>query len=597
MRLPLPSVRAVYVDACVSARRFPAVLAFSFSAGLVAVLAAGSNDAFLYRLEAALLLGIALAFALGSAAEVRGGNATWRAAAVLVTLALVLAFFVSFPLQTRTTYGLRFVQFDLAAHLLVAFSPYIAAAGWSGFWEYNQRLFVRFVTAVCFSAALYVGLAIALGSTQYLFGIPKTATTYWHVWVVVAFGFNTWFFLAGVPAVLPRELEPGGYPRSLRVFTQYILIPLVTLYVLILYAFMMKIGITHTWPEGTVAYLVASFSVLGIFTLLLVRPMHDVAESRWVATYSRSFYLALFPLIGLLVLATGRRVSDYGITERRYFLFALAAWLAGIASYFTVSRRKDIRVVPISLCVVALLTALGPWDAYSVARRSQLARLTRILEAHGILVNGRIEKVGGEIDFETRKSLASILDYLNTVHGGAGIERWFEPGALGQPPFDRSRSMTMMAAMGMDYVSPWQTVDQEKPFSFYSELFRANEGVPVLPIAGYEGLVRVALLPSSTPSVVQLSWSGRTVHISLRADGPALIIADGRSEIVAELGPLLDDLGQGGTSPFPAERMSLAVQSPSLRAKVYLIRLEGSSSDRGPRVAVVEADVLLRTAD
>ena len=45
-------------------------------------------------------------------------------------------------------------------------------------------------------------------------------------------------------------------------------------------------------------------------------------------------------------LAIWKRVDQYGITERRYFLIVLSLWLAGIAVYYTVRRSRSIAVIP-----------------------------------------------------------------------------------------------------------------------------------------------------------------------------------------------------------------------------------------------------------
>jgi hypothetical protein len=41
--------------------------------------------------------------------------------------------------------------------------------------------------------------------------------------------------------------------------------------------------------------------------------------NEWIRTFTKRFFFALFPLIVLLILAVGRRVSEYGVTENRYF--------------------------------------------------------------------------------------------------------------------------------------------------------------------------------------------------------------------------------------------------------------------------------------
>ena len=61
----------------------------------------------------------------------------------------------------------------------------------------------------------------------------------------------------------------------------------------------------------------------------------------------------------MLLLAIGKRIQQYGVTEDRYFLVALALWLSGIALFFIVRRNGDIRVIPATLCVLAPCAALS----------------------------------------------------------------------------------------------------------------------------------------------------------------------------------------------------------------------------------------------
>jgi hypothetical protein len=65
---------------------------------------------------------------------------------------------------------------------------------------------------------------------QSLLRIKIDWKAYYFLFLSVAFLFNTWFFLAGVPSDW-QELETEyDYPSGLRMFVQFILLPLVTLY-------------------------------------------------------------------------------------------------------------------------------------------------------------------------------------------------------------------------------------------------------------------------------------------------------------------------------------------------------------------------------
>ena len=80
-------------------------------------------------------------------------------------------------------------------------------------------------------------------------------------------------------------------------------------------------------------------------SLLLIHPIRTREGNRWIQTFGRWFYLALFPLIVLLFVAISERLGTYGITENRYFILVLACWLLGIALYMLLSQRDRKSVV------------------------------------------------------------------------------------------------------------------------------------------------------------------------------------------------------------------------------------------------------------
>jgi hypothetical protein len=134
---------------------------------------------------------------------------------------------------------------------------------------------------------------------------------------------------------------------------------------------------------------VLGYAVYGILSILLVYPIRYDEGNRWISTFSKWFYLLLIPLIVVLALAVWQRVDQYGITESRYVLIALSLWLAGITIYFLTDRQQNIRVIPMSLCIVALLAVIGPQSASSLSARSQVNRLIDYFESRGAWVNNK----------------------------------------------------------------------------------------------------------------------------------------------------------------------------------------------------------------
>ena len=166
------------------------------------------------------------------------------------------------------------------------------------------------------------------------------------------------------------ELFAFPYTTAFKNLTKFILIPITAIYFLILYAFSTKILVTWQLPEGWVGKLVLGFSVAGIFTYLLNFMLVKFDDSVVVKGFRRWFFYILLPMVLLLFVAIGRRIGDYGVTEARYVVAISGAWLLLISVYFILSKRDNIKFIPISLAVFSLLTVLGPLSAFKVSERS-----------------------------------------------------------------------------------------------------------------------------------------------------------------------------------------------------------------------------------
>ena len=294
MSIRFPSLSTAVRGARATAARFP----LAILAGLGAVVAMlqvidAPEKIWEPRLLVTLVLGLPLFTASVTTAERHGIPERRRwAVDLLIAAGLFLLFRVSLGWNDQLAF-LRFAQLLIAAHLLVAVAPYLSGGARRGFWQYNRFLFLRYLIAAFYAAVLWVGLSLALGALDKLFGVAVPNEAYARLWAVMAFGFHPWFFLSGMPRDYEALDALEDYPQGLKVFTQFVLMPLVVIYLAILTAYLGKVILTRTWPSGWIGYLVSSVSVTGVLALLLVHPIRERADSRWVNGYARWWFVAL----------------------------------------------------------------------------------------------------------------------------------------------------------------------------------------------------------------------------------------------------------------------------------------------------------------
>ncbi len=592
MNLRFVSIRILAEQAWVTFARFPFVLLAALAAAVTSHVLAGGGfsseqeERFISMILAASL-GIPLFFSLRLLGEGRDWPRQKQLIAALVGLVGLLVYYISLPGELREADGYRFALLNLSLHLWVAFAPFTGLdTRENGFWQYNKTLFLRFWTAVLYSAVLYIGLALALAACDALLGLDIEEETYLRLWFWIAWIYNTWFFLAGIPEDVRALEEVRDYPRGLRVFTQYVLIPLVVVYLVILYAYLAKIIVQWDLPQGWVGYPVIGISVAGIFALLLMHPIREREENAWVNAYGRFFYLVLYPLIGLIAVAIATRMADYGMTEKRYLVVVLTAWLFGMATYYTVKNRGSIRVIPMSLCILMLLSAFGPWSAAGVSKRSQLSRLRQILVTEEVMVGGQLSATQKTIEFEREKEISNIIKYLKDSHGLEVIRGWY---ADSESLPDTLTLTAAMSRMGLEYINQWQ--QQEGVYSLY--VAPPNP----LEVAGYDYVYEISEYMAADSIVRIDAMLDSSLQISL--DGTVLeviSIGDAGDAVSLDLAPTIQQLrdsGAGTTRRARAEDVGLYAESDAYRMAVFIEQVNASGSGAELRLRQLTATVLI----
>lgn len=386
---------------------------------------------------------------------------------------------------------IRYVIYNIALHLLVSFAPYLKGKQLNGFWQYNRILFTRLIISVVYSGFLYAGIALAMGALHLLFDMKFDGETYFELFIFIGGFFNTWFFISGIPKDFDELQKIEHYPFGLKVFSQYILLPLLLLYLVILYAYGAKIISLWDWPKGVVSWLIVVVSVLGIFNFLLIHPYGQKEENSWIKKFTKVYYFLVIPLVVLLFLAISIRLSDYGITINRYIIILLGVWLTLVSGYFIIGKN-NIKFIPISLCVMMLLMSFGPWGMFSVSERSQANRLKHLLTENEILKDGKVQNEQSIIidtnyhkqNFKYPNSkllndsicneIKSIIDYMDDYHGFNAIKDWYDQdfdsviATYNNQKNKWSRineSEIYMRALGLEYKHHYRDYDNEY-FSF-----------------------------------------------------------------------------------------------------------------------------------
>ncbi len=342
----------------------------------------------------------------------------------LVAIGLVMAIRASIDLSRSGR--IIILVFLALAHLQVALCGMLHT-GRTGFWAYNKALFLRICSGALFTGVLTIGLELAVVAGEVLFDMHIDNEIYPSIFIVMFGIVHTWFFLAGIPAAPARDkatIEVREVPRGLRIFSQFVLLPLVVVFSAILYAYVVKV-LFVSGMHGSVSAFILLLTGCGVLAWLFTAPLHGSPEYRWVRSYVRILGILLIPLTIVLWVAVLQRIGDYGMTEPRYVVMALAACCTVIAPYLAFVRNPDIRIVPLSLFVAGLVTVAGPIGARAVSWNDQTSRAETVLREHA-MTNGRFDRNKAlAMPDSLKRIVANTVDYVYDYSDTTRITSWF----------------------------------------------------------------------------------------------------------------------------------------------------------------------------
>lgn len=428
--MKLPSFERLIHAFSTAILRFPLTMLAALLA-VVALLIMIENDGseLLSKMWMMAQLGIPLFIGLSTLAESKSWP--WRGLGGLIQIAGVVALvFYGWSLPNlnapdfETVHVIRYSIFLLVVHLFVSFAPYLNQYAIAHFWEFNKQLFANFIIGMAYAVILWAGLSLAILAVDQLFQLQLNGKIYLQLFVVLIGIFNTTFFLYHFPVEYEYTDLDTSYTQVFKTLCKFILIPIVTLYFVILYAYSAKILISWALPVGWVASLVIGFSIAGILTYLLNYRLPAYDNSPIASNYRRWFWWVMLPMIAMLFVAISRRIMDYGITEERYFVAYIGFWLSLTGCYFVFSKTDNIKFVPISLAVFGLTAVLGPLSAFNVSVQSQKGMLEQLLVENGRLEAGKIAQGKTLLPEKDGKKIISVLNFLEKRHQFSAIQNW-----------------------------------------------------------------------------------------------------------------------------------------------------------------------------
>lgn len=333
-------------------------------------------------------------------------------------------------------------QFFILGLVFVLFSfvvPFLKNETDVPFWTFTKIVVTQIIITVLFASVLFAGLSLAIYSLEVLFKIDISDKVYQNLSVLCYILFAPVYFLSNVPEKAEMFKQDNTFDIFFKILGLYIFLPILALYTLILYVYLVQIIIKWELPNGWVSTLVSILGLGGFLCMFILYPLRLQNDNKFVNILSKYFPIVLMPLLVLMSIGIFRRLGDYGLTINRCLVLILNLWFYGISIYLFITKSKHLKWIVISFATVALIVSVGPWSVFSITKHSMEKEIGQLLNDAKLLKDGKIVDNSNfriVVDTVTSKRLSEDIKYTFRNYGYSCFEPYFKQSIKKWDAFD-----------------------------------------------------------------------------------------------------------------------------------------------------------------
>ena len=330
------------------------------------------------------------------------------------------------------TSTLALVSIATAIVLALYCLPYLKKKNDMPFWHFSFQSGIAVGIALTFTATLCGGLEFILFAFNELFRIHLSEKLFVDIFFLNAFFVFPVLFMAYIPTGADKCLEtlPPGKKIGDKL-VHYVIIPLLFVYLFVLYLYIISIVVHWELPNGKISWLVSAAMAVVLLLVFRLYPAGVSEESSFEKKLLKILPFLMLPLLILMSVGIVRRISDYGWTVLRAYLLLFNLWCYAVCFYVIKTRAHRIIWIPVSFGLLFLVVSVLPinlsygverWMHHQVASVVENAGITKLPMNEDEYHNWR-----NSLDENDRENTSSRLIYMQKMYDRSSYADLVEP--------------------------------------------------------------------------------------------------------------------------------------------------------------------------
>lgn len=290
--------------------------------------------------------------------------------------ALIMAFCFD-EVDTEMVYGIASVIAALSVGFPVL--PFHREKDDMASWNFGVRTAWWAVWSFFVSGMLLAGLVLLLNAIRELFGVGIPDRVFTTLCVLFLIGLPLWIWMGKIPSGKGKFIREPFSSAFMVKSARYLLVPLLTLYLAVLYAYALKSLFIWTLPDGWVSWFVTALMGGYLVMSLIFYVTKKESLNRTDLWLVRNMPYLILPLVVMMSIGIVRRFMDYGVTANRLYMLTLNLWFYYVL--FRMCRQKSPRIswVGVSLTCLMVLVSAFPVNYHSATRHYLSSHVRKVL--------------------------------------------------------------------------------------------------------------------------------------------------------------------------------------------------------------------------
>lgn len=305
--------------------------------------------------------------------------------AAWLALSIILAFGITVEISTLTYYFIASTALVyVTATLSIFIAPFWKNKDENAFWIFLFKNLKALVVAALIATLLLASIEALVFCFGALFEHEFDEKVYFYIFYFCASTVFPILYFSGIPSIEECHSETPALNKFATSTIRFLFVPVLSLAILLFYAYIVKFIVLWDMPQGMVSYFVSGFMLYMLALVTILNPTRLAPGNTFEKKLLKVFPAACIPLVAMMSVGLIRRISDYGISAERIYAVTINIYFYVIIAVFLIDKVKcKSRYIAVIFCAIFFVITDTPLSAYSISQRVWMGSIREALTEAG----------------------------------------------------------------------------------------------------------------------------------------------------------------------------------------------------------------------